>query len=307
MPRPIHRDRAIVERDIADHVHVRQPRVVGRRKNVDPEPEIVEKDVVLDPFHRVVARRVDPVVQVLVGAVVVHDAAGDFGIPVRGAMVDSLPPGVVDDHVDQAGPGRVNLHVTRQGRIAERIGLHDLEAPEPDVRPLHPQVAVDRRSLARILAHDDRGGRGAGERAREHAGVRPSAQPDRVSRLHLAARAGETRDQVPRPGPAPCGLTCPSMAYLREYASRARLIAGLPVSRWTSCPPRLANNGSAKVLSVITLDVLFSMAFQELFGENTMFRITTLPLPLRICICWLPVLYATMLLITVIRSELLDR
>ena len=50
------------------------------------------------------------------------------------------------------------------------------------------------------------------------------------------------------------------------------------------------NSGSANVLSVTTLDVLFSMAFHPLFGEYTTFRITTLPLPLKICICWLPVL-----------------
>ena len=228
MPRPVHRDRAIVERHIADHVHVSQPRVVGRRKHVDPEPEIVEKDVVLDPFHRVVAGRVDPVVQVLVGAVVVHDAAGDFGIPVRRAMVDSLPPGVVDNHVDQAGPGCVDLDVAGQGCIAERIRLHDFQAPEPDIRPLDPQVAVDRRPLTRILAHDDRGGRGAGEGAREHAAVRPSAQPDRVSRPHLAARARETRDQVPRPRRCPVAAARAAGRHVMadRWDERWRALAG---------------------------------------------------------------------------------
>ncbi len=174
-----------------------------RAVNVDAVAEPREHDVVGDVLGPGLVLGIDAVAVSAVRtfpAVVVDQAPVDLGIGPGGERADALTR-VVNRQVHEpdsrigavaAVDAIAAADVGRPGsglrRHALRVGARDFEAPEPRVRSVDREngdavrvPAVERRALAGILAHDDRGRRRAVEVTGEGPGVGAAPKPDRVS------------------------------------------------------------------------------------------------------------------------------
>ena len=169
------------------------------RIDVDPVCQIAKDDVVDDPLFTAVVGGVDTVIEPAMGPVVVDDAAVQLGGPGVLPETHAFRARVVHDQVHELAIRPVRLE--RVPPLGDRIRLHDLESPVDGVGPADMQAAVDRGTLAPVLAHDDGRGARAAEPGLEGADVGAAAQPNRVPRLHHTARSPQRRREIPWPRP----------------------------------------------------------------------------------------------------------
>ena len=127
--------------------------------------------------------------------------------------------------VDEAAVGRVRLEHAIDH--LEWARLHDLEAPEGEIRAVGPQRTVDGRALAGVLPKHDRRRCRALQVGPEAARIGTAAEPHRIARLDsIAVAAQESGGKIPRiVGRAgsrtrPVGRLHHVVAYVRAWRRR---------------------------------------------------------------------------------------
>ena len=187
------RDRPVPERDVPFHADVAQDGVLRARVDLDAAREVVEEHVVGDELRSRLVVDVGAVIEVLVRAVVVHDAPVQLRVHRRRPEAHALRPRVVDDEVDEPPVVGIGLNA-----VCGRRGLHHLEAPERQVRAVGPQGPVDGGAFPGHLTEHDPPPGSALERGAKRAAVGPAAEPHRISRVDPPVRSGQRRRQIPR-------------------------------------------------------------------------------------------------------------
>ena len=160
-------------------------------------------------------------VQVVVRAIVVHDAAVDLAARAVPPEPDTATAGVMNDQINQAAARR--LEVNSHSPVARGRRIHDLQAPQPSVRRIKHDVAVDRRALAGVLPDDDGTARRAGELIGEFAPVGAAPDPNGIARLHLSSTAGQSGGEVPGAVRAPVAACRSAGRHVETHVRPRRL------------------------------------------------------------------------------------